>query len=337
MDSGSLKVHNPQSGERMSLMSQRAPQVEIGLTVAAVARRIGIAPATLRTWDRRYGLGPNVHVAGSHRRYSALDVARIDLMRKLMLNGVLPSEAAKSALTQDVVPANLAAESNATPTLRVVSDSNNQPDNVIALDSSKVIVKALNRATTALDASGCDQIIANAIESRGVVWTWENVLIPVLVALGEKWELTGEGVEQEHLLAEAITGQFRNLAAKVTEPTNARPVLLACAPHELHTIPMYAIAAGLAEQNIASRILGARMPAEALGNAAKKIGPCAIVVWSQTQGTADFSVWDAVEPMRPAPLLMCAGPGWQEELPQGVVQKQDFTSTLFALAAASGR
>ena len=43
-----------------------------GLTVAAVARRLGVAPATLRTWDRRYGLGPTERVAGSHRRYSAL-------------------------------------------------------------------------------------------------------------------------------------------------------------------------------------------------------------------------------------------------------------------------
>jgi hypothetical protein len=100
---------------------------------------------------------------------------------------------------------------------------------------------------------------------------------------------------------------------------------------------MYAIAAGLAEQNIASRVLGARMPADALATAAKKIGPSAIVVWSQTQGTADITIWDSVEPMRPAPLLMSVGPGWQPDLPEGVAKPLDFTSTLIALAAASGR
>lgn len=316
-------------------MSQFASPSEPGLTVAAVARRIGIAPATLRTWDRRYGLGPTVHQAGTHRRYSAIDVARIDLMRKLMINGVLPSEAARSALSQEVTPADVSGnELDPNLTVEAVQEV---PDNVIALNGSKAYIRSLNRASSNLDASGCDQVISNSVQSHGVVWTWEQVLQPVLVSLGQKWAETGQGVEQEHLLAESIIGQFRNMATQVTEPENTRPVLLACAPYELHTIPIFAIAAALAEQNIASRILGARMPAEALANAVKKLGPSAIVVWSQTPGTADVSIWDSIAPMRPGHLRICVGPGWQTALPEDVTKPKDFTSALVALAAASGR
>lgn len=72
------------------------------LTVAAVARRLGVAPATLRTWDRRYGLGPSEHTAGSHRRYSATDVGRLMVMRRLTLEGVPPAEAAGIARASEV-------------------------------------------------------------------------------------------------------------------------------------------------------------------------------------------------------------------------------------------
>jgi MerR family transcriptional regulator, light-induced transcriptional regulator len=64
------------------------------LTVAAVARRLGVAPATLRTWDRRYGLGPTTHEAGEHRRYCPQDLAILAAMRKLITAGVAPAEAA---------------------------------------------------------------------------------------------------------------------------------------------------------------------------------------------------------------------------------------------------
>src|SRR5919199_6751234 len=70
------------------------------LTVAAVARRLGVAPSTLRTWDRRYDLGPSAHTAGSHRRYSPEDLARLVVMRRLTLEGVPPADAARIALAQ---------------------------------------------------------------------------------------------------------------------------------------------------------------------------------------------------------------------------------------------
>src|SRR3954468_2539685 len=68
------------------------------LTVAAGARRPGVAPATLRTWARRYGLGPSSHTAGSHRRYTSEDLGRLVIMRRLTHEGISPAEAARLAL-----------------------------------------------------------------------------------------------------------------------------------------------------------------------------------------------------------------------------------------------
>ena len=75
---------------------------ESQITVGELARRLGIAPATLRTWDRRYGLGPSGHEIGAHRRYDTVDVARISVMRRLVISGVSPKEAALIAVDADI-------------------------------------------------------------------------------------------------------------------------------------------------------------------------------------------------------------------------------------------
>ena len=72
------------------------------LTVSGAARRLGIAPATLRTWDRRYGIGPTGHARGRHRRYSADDMARLELMQRALIRGAAPAEAARYARTAEL-------------------------------------------------------------------------------------------------------------------------------------------------------------------------------------------------------------------------------------------
>jgi transposase-like protein len=67
------------------------------LTVSGAARRLGIAPATLRTWDRRYGVGPAEHTRGRHRTYSAVDMARLEVMQHALVKGASPAEAARYA------------------------------------------------------------------------------------------------------------------------------------------------------------------------------------------------------------------------------------------------
>src|SRR3954454_20065133 len=80
------------------------------LTAGAVARRLGVAVTTLRTWHQRYGLGPSRHVAGRHRRYTAQDLNRLEVMLRLTSQGVAPAEAAAWALSANGVESAASAD-----------------------------------------------------------------------------------------------------------------------------------------------------------------------------------------------------------------------------------
>ena len=82
---------------------------EVGFSVGTVARRLGIAPSTLRTWNRRYGIGAQELSPGRHRRYTAEDIIRLEHMQKLILRGVAPGDAARAALADAASPAAAAA------------------------------------------------------------------------------------------------------------------------------------------------------------------------------------------------------------------------------------
>lgn len=324
--------------ENLGVDHESTAVTPIGLTVAAVARRLGIAPDTLRTWDRRYQLGASEHAAGSHRRYSAEDVARLDIMRTLVTQGVSPAEAARVARESDVTPASLVAPfvpPEAVSTLK--AQTNDAPaggGNVLSLEGEAQSTRGLSRAATMLDSGTCRQIVRKSFEAHGVLHTWENLLVPILISVGKKWEETGQGVEIEHMLAEVITGELRTVIDSEFEPVNSRPVILVCAPTELHTLPLFAIAAVLTEHKIATRVMGARTPCDALVNTCNKLGPSAVVVWSQTRGTADHSLWSQIPAQRPAVAKFAAGPGWVEDLPEQVSHISNLNHALVSVSEA---
>ena len=269
------------------------------MTVAAVARRLGVAPATLRTWDRRYGLGPGSHQTGSHRRYTAADVRRLETMRRLVAAGVSPADAASAAL------AGGPAEEEETAPSPPVSGVRQDPD----------LVRGLSRAAQSLDVETVTAVVTDQLALHGTVATWEQLLVPVLVAAGARWATTGEGVDVEHLLSQGVMAALQRHRAAAPQPP--RPVLLACCPGEQHELPLHALAAALAEQGCASRLLGAAVPVDALHAAVRRTGAGVVVVWSQLAATADPAALD-VPVTRPRTAVVAAGPGWPLPLPPGV-------------------
>jgi len=327
--------------------------------VSAVARRLGVAPATLRTWDRRYGRGPSSHEAGAHRRYSAGDLARLEHMRRLVVMGVPLADAALAALhpaeTQEVSLGEPdAGESGDTkPLLRAVPAAESPAAASPALETSRATGRAgggqviaipggapgargLARAAHALDTKACADIVAESVERRGVIWTWDNLLVPVLTAVGQQWQETGRGIDVEHALSESIQTAFTKVAADIVAPVNERAVIVASAPEDQHSIPLHAVAAALAERGIVSRVLGSKLPTAALQQAVGRIGPAAVFLWAQIPGTADATEATRLPVMRPGTSIVLGGAGWFGQMPPGAVHAHSLSDATAHIARAVG-
>ncbi|SDN13223.1 MerR HTH family regulatory protein [Allokutzneria albata] len=332
------------------------------LTVAAVASRLGVAPATLRTWDRRYGLGPSGHTSGRHRRYGSKDIARLELMQRALLRGASPADAARYALSVPLPAAPQSVERAAArpvgvellvsggrsgaaedyefedddPPLLIsggdggslgIGPRGRQGGRGLKLPGACRTARGLSRAALAMDADAIQQVLAKALAEDGVVPTWDEVIRPVLCALAERWEHAGVGVEIERLLSEEIIVALSRVIALAPPPRNPRPVLLACVPEEQHSLPLYPLSCSLALNGVSVRRLGASLPIDALVAAARRLAPAAVVLWAHLPRNADPSVFDALPKTRQRTRLFVGGPGWAAiDLPRHVQYLDDLSS-----------
>ena len=286
------------------------------LTVAAVARRLGVAPATLRTWDRRYGLGPSSHEAGEHRRYCPNDLAKLTMMRRLITSGVAPCDAAIRAK---------AHEGSATFD-NLVEDFEVRDD----------VVDSLHRAAKSLDKNFVETLLRKDISENGVIASWTEVIVPLLFLVGDEWAATGAGIEVEHMLSEIIKRLLREGVAEIKEPVNTQPVLLASVGEELHCLALHALAAALAEKGIETFFLGARTPLEAISGMVKRAAPPAVFLWAQLEQNSDPKFFNELPVVRPAPRVIVGGPGWNRETCADVVVAQDLTHACDEIERAVG-
>lgn len=283
-------------------------------SAGAVARRLGVAVTTLRTWHQRYGMGPSLHEPGHHRRYTEQDIERLEVMQRLIVEGVAPNEAARWALLDR--SSSLSSPLPSTP-----------PDLVAA-------ARGLHRAALRLDAPAVRHRVAMAVHDFGVVMAWDGVIRPVLTALGDRHVITGGLIEVEHLLSGCVSAVFG--AVPRPGPNVPARILLACADEEQHSLPLEALGAALAAGGIPTRMLGARVPPTALATAVRRTGPAAVLVWSQLPTTGDPVQFETVlaGPRRPI-VVAAAGPGWAtSSLPPGVARPATLTDALVILTAA---
>jgi DNA-binding transcriptional MerR regulator len=326
-----------------------------GLGVAAVARRLGVAPATLRSWHRRYGIGPSAHVDGRHRRYDAGDLDRLQRMQDALVHGLSVADAARRALEVDDsappvasgAPDGAGREVDAAEgSTGVAAGGSTDAAGVgtagrvggrgLRLPGAGQSARGLARAVLALDQPATREVLAEAVRALGVIRMWDEVARPVLVALADRWAETGAGVEVEHLLSESLVRVVHDAGSTGPPALSPRPVLLACVPGEAHSLPLSVLAAAASQRGIASRLLGAALPEPALRSAVRRIAPAAVVLWAQGPGPHLGALLADPPRLRPRCRWFVGGPGWAEQdLPDAIGRLDSLAAATDALESSA--
>lgn len=296
-------------------------------TIKGAAQRVGIAPSTLRAWERRYGVVAPGRTDGGYRVYSEDDVQVLAVMARLVDEGRPPSLAAQEALRQrGGTPPSDGSEA--------VIDRAGAPEHVPQPDGLVDAAAALDerRLSVALD-----QMFARG-SFEAVV---DRSLIPALDALGEAWASGQVSVAGEHLVANAV---MRRLAAgyeAASSLTEGSRILLGMAPGRRHELGLFAFAVAARRQGLVTDYLGADLPMTDWLAAMDAPDVAAVVLAIPT--SADVApaaaVIGALRERRPD-LLIAVGGGYQDQAPEEAVRLgHQIGSAASALAAliAAGR
>ncbi|MFD6161207.1 MerR family transcriptional regulator [Nocardia sp. NPDC060256] len=246
-----------------------------GYTVRAVAERLGIPTATLRSWNRRYNIGPPQHRPGKHRLYTEADIALLGQMLTLIQDGASPAGAA--ATLRGPVPR--------------------------LGDRFPLLAAAFTLETRA---------VSNYLEAHfrafGVVDTWDRLCRPAFADIVAR-QGAGEGcIDVEHLLSWCITSVLHRTNPPPDVPA-PKPVVLACTGGETHALPLEVLRAGLAERDVSAYMLGADVPTDALTDSlARHEQSASVLLWSQQEATALTSAVRAC--LDAGSRVFVGGPGW---------------------------
>jgi DNA-binding transcriptional MerR regulator len=221
--------------------------------IQIAAELCGVLPATLRAWERRYGVPIPRRSASAYRLYTADDVAVVRRMREMNDDGVSPAEAARSVLTS--------------PTARVANDTTTEGGDGLVHARLRLVTAAERYDAAAIDAELTR--ISLLVDAQTL---YERVLGPVVVEVGQRWRDGTLTIAQEHLLSERIESALRT-ALRTLERPDGPTALLACVEAEAHVLGLLGAALRFAASGARVVLLGAITPPEAVEDAVASMSP----------------------------------------------------------------
>lgn len=261
-------------------MSQKrdefAPNEEPLFNIGAVTRMTDVSETTLRVWERRYDFPKSARTAGGHRLYSQQEVMRLQWVKQRVDEGMQISQAIRALQHVerggDALPAPLSAQ----PVIP-------QGENGDALD---LFHQRLLDTLLVHDADQATQVLAEALVLFPLEFLILHVIGPTLHDLGENWSEGRIDVATEHFATNHLRHHLLMWMRTGPPAYQVNPVMLACAPGELHEGSLLMLAVLLRRLRWPVIYLGQTMPLSEIAAFVDEVDAAVIVFVAMIEETA---------------------------------------------------
>jgi methylmalonyl-CoA mutase cobalamin-binding subunit len=266
------------------------PEPDALYAIREVADQTGLSTETLRIWERRYGRPEPVRLPSGHRRYTDAHVRWLRHVAEALARGHRPHE---------VVPLDEAG------LYRLLAQA--RPD--AAPDETWAAWLDLVRGFA---GPPLRERLLRAYRARAPLAFLEEILTPLLHAIGSAWAEGTLDVSHEHFASEVIEDIVRHLRGGFATTSQSPRVVLATLAGESHALGVQMAALLCAARGVPHAVIGRDTPREDLAATVRHLRPAVVAlgVSLATGGVATDRELAALRKDLPeATRLVVGGPG----------------------------
>jgi DNA-binding transcriptional MerR regulator len=245
-------------------------------SIGVVSRMTDINEATLRVWERRYDFPRSARTAGGHRLYSQQEIMRLKWVKLRLEEGMQVSKAIRALYRreQEVGPLNAATSSQ--PPMSRQSNETSLPS----------LHERLLEVLLAHDAEGVNRTLGEASAMFPLENLIYDVISPTFFDIGEAWRKGEIDIATEHFATNLLRHNLLMWMRTGPPAFHVSPVILACAPGELHEGSLLMLGVLLQRLRWPIVYLGQSMPLSDLSAFVDALEPSIIVFVAMTEETA---------------------------------------------------
>ena len=234
----------------------------------------GIKAHTIRIWELRHKLLKPLRTNTNIRQYSESDLKKILNINLLYSDGIKISNIAKLSDTDIIDKATELIESKSA--------------------DSPIDVKNLTDAILEMNSDKMHKILNDVFKEKGIVQLYQEVVVPVLVKIGELWQLNTLNIAHEHIFSNVLREFIISLSNGVSKPRIGKKVILFLPADEQHELPLLLYQYLLRDKGWECIYLGQKVPFVDFEKSYYKFNPD-MVITSMIKSTSEKQFTSTLE------------------------------------------